>query len=99
MIRPVGALDLATSDDVEQQLRSCLDEGHAVVLDLSEVDFLDSSGMRGILRAHRLAEERGVSFAIAPGPPAVQRVLHITGLAPRLRFVPGDSPDPGATRA
>jgi anti-anti-sigma factor len=87
----VGALDLATSDAVESALRSALDDGSGVRLDLSEVTFLDSSGMRGVLRAFRLAQERDAVFEVVPGPPAVQRVLHITGVDARLTFVEADA--------
>jgi anti-sigma B factor antagonist len=92
VFRVLRALDLATSDAVESALCSALDEGAGVRLDLSEVTFLDSSGMRGMLRAFRLAQERNVVFEVVPGPPAVQRVLHITGVDARLTFVDGDDP-------
>jgi anti-sigma B factor antagonist len=92
VVRVLGALDLATSDAVESALRSALEEGAAVRLDLSHVTFLDSSGMRGVLRAYRLAEERDAVFEVVPGPPAVQRVLHITGVDARLTFVDADVP-------
>jgi anti-anti-sigma factor len=92
VVRVLGALDLATSDAVESALRSALDDGAAVRLDLSQVTFLDSSGMRGVLRAYRHAQERGAVFEVVPGPPAVQRVLHITGVDARLTFVDADVP-------
>ena len=97
VVHVAGALDLATSDAVEAALRSAFDAGAPVRLDLSEVTFLDSSGMRGVLRAYRLAQERNAVFEVVPGPPAVQRVLHITGVDARLTFVEeGDaSHDPG----
>lgn len=97
VVRVTGALDLATSDGVERALAEAFDAGGSVRLDLSDVTFLDSSGMRGVLRAYRTAAERGAMFDVVPGPPAVQRVLHITGVAARLNFVedddrPGDRP-------
>ena len=87
VVHVVGALDLATSDTVEAALRSAFETGAPVRLDLSQVTFLDSSGMRGVLRAYRLAQERNAVFEVVPGPPAVQRVLHITGVDARLTFV------------
>lgn len=97
VVRVTGALDLATSDEVERALVDAFDAGDAVRLDLSGVTFLDSSGMRGVLRAYRTATERGATFEVVPGPPAVQRVLHITGVAARLDFV-GDDDGPAADR-
>lgn len=90
VVRVTGALDLATSDRVERALVDAFDASDAVRLDLSSVSFLDSSGMRGVLRAYRTATERGATFEVVPGPPAVQRVLHITGVAARLTFVDTD---------
>lgn len=87
VVRVIGALDLATSDAVEEALRSAFDEGIGARLDLSQVTFLDSSGMRGVLRAYRRARERSAVFEVVPGPPAVQRVLRITGVDARLTFV------------
>ena len=95
VVRVVGPLDLATSDAVERALRSAFDAGAVVRLDLSDVTFLDSSGMRGVLRAYRLAAERNTGFEVVPGPPAVQRVLRITGVDTRLTFVGSDA-DPSA---
>jgi anti-anti-sigma factor len=95
VVRVIGALDLATSDGVEAALRAAFDEGEAVRLDLSEVTFLDSSGMRGVLRAYRLASERDAVFEVVPGPPAVQRVLRITGVDARLTFVDNAVDAPG----
>ena len=96
VVRVIGPLDLATSDGVEAALRAAFDEGTVVRLDLSEVTFLDSSGMRGVLRAYRLAKERDAVFEVVPGPPSVQRVLRITGVDGRLTFVEA-SPADGAS--
>ncbi|HSL11897.1 MAG TPA: STAS domain-containing protein [Actinomycetota bacterium] len=93
VVRVIGALDLATSDRVEAALRAAFDDGEAVRLDLSKVTFLDSSGMRGVLRAYRLARDRDIVFEVVPGPPAVQRVLRITGVDARLTFVEGGPAD------
>jgi len=87
VVRVIGALDLATSDAVEEALHAAFDERVGARLDLSQVTFLDSSGMRGVLRAYRHARERGAVFEVVPGPPAVQRVLRITGVDARLTFV------------
>ena len=101
VIHVTGPLDLGSSDAVERALRDAFDEGTVVRLDLSDVTFLDSSGMRGVLRAYRLAEQRGAAFEVVPGPPAVQRVLRITGVDARLTFVGSDpsGADPGSDQA
>ena len=53
----------------------------AVVVDLSEVDFLDAAAVSGLARASLLARHRGIAFRIIPGRnPCVTRALEIVGL-------------------
>jgi anti-anti-sigma factor len=80
-----GELDLASSAEVEPVLRQTGPEPR--LLDLRELTFMDSSGLRLILSAHTAARREGRSLAIVPGPPAVQRVFQICGVADELRFV------------
>ena len=57
------------------------------VLDLRELTFMDSSGLRLILSAHAAARRDGAILEIVPGPPSVQRVFQICGVEDELRFV------------
>jgi anti-anti-sigma factor len=80
-----GELDLASTGHVEPVLR-----GNGVeqrLLDLSDLTFMDSSGLRLILSAHAAARREGWSLQIVPGPPSVQRVFQICGVEDELRFV------------
>jgi anti-sigma B factor antagonist len=53
-----GDIDIATVDDLEEPVISAIEEGrHPVILDLSDCAFIDSSGLRLLLRAHRLLHE------------------------------------------
>ena len=61
-----------------------------LVLDLSEVSFLDSTGVHGLLPAQHNCAEAGVRLALIPGPGAVQHVLEICGPLEILPFVAGD---------
>ncbi len=52
LIRPIGELDIATSDALTDALRAALhSEARSVVLDLSGVTFIDSAGVRCVLHA------------------------------------------------
>src|SRR5205807_172173 len=85
-VRPVGEVDLATVPTVENELRELRAAGFTnLVLDLREVRFLDSTGVHLILEWHASTEADGISFALIAGPPAVQRVLDLSGLTERLR--------------
>jgi anti-sigma B factor antagonist len=80
-----GELDLASSAEVEPVLRETGAEQR--LIDLRDVTFMDSSGLRLILSAHAAARRYGQSLTIVPGPPAVQRVFQLCGVENELRFV------------
>ena len=82
-----GELDLATVAAVEAALRGPVDPSpERRVLDLRGLTFMDSTGLRTILSANGTAPREGWSLQIA-GPPAVQRIFEICGVAAGLRFV------------
>ncbi|MFI8287966.1 STAS domain-containing protein [Streptomyces sp. NPDC085614] len=76
-----GELDIETADLLHQHLADQILHGrHHVVLDLSSLEFMDSSGLNVLIRAGRSARDaRGDIHLVAPTP-AVRRILEITGL-------------------
>lgn len=89
-----GELDLSTVSQVEEELRRVeAAEPELVVLDLGELSFLDSTGLRLIVTADQRARENGRRLAIVKGPESVQRVFAITRLDERLEMLePGADP-------
>jgi anti-anti-sigma factor len=86
-IRPVGELDMATIDVLDRRLRDATSAGaRELVLALADVTFMDSTGLRLLLRWHEAAAADGFALALLPGPPAVQRVVSIAGLDEHLPF-------------
>ena len=86
-VLPRGDLDVATCEELEQALSIALaSEAERVVIDLRGLEFIDSTGLRAIAGASR-ADEAG-RLSIVPGPPAVQGVFNVSGLAPELPFRP-----------
>jgi anti-anti-sigma factor len=80
-VRPAGDLDLDTVHRVEAALAELRDEGgESLVLDLRELTFMDSTGLRLVIRWHTTARDEGFRFAIVPGPEVVQRVFRLTGM-------------------
>src|SRR5271165_5509829 len=55
-----------------------------LVLDLQQLQFIDSTGLRVILMALERRRERGQELAITPGSEQVQRLLSVTGVAEHL---------------
>jgi anti-sigma B factor antagonist len=58
-----------------------------VVVDLSKLTFLDSTGLRCLVTADERARDEGRRVVIVRGPEAVQRVFSITRLEERLEMV------------
>ena len=83
-----GDIDLSTVEDVESGLRSAIDGGSgAIVLDLRQVSFLDSSGLRLILRLHKDLGEAGRRLVLVQGPRRVARVFELTGAEDQFEIV------------
>jgi anti-anti-sigma factor len=84
-----GELDLATAPDLEGAVTAGLDAGKDVVVDLRELDFMDSSGLRVLVAAHARARRDGGRFAIVRPLPggAVARILSVAGIERELDFI------------
>jgi anti-anti-sigma factor len=88
-----GELDLLGAPLLQQRIeQGDIGKRPILVLDLSDMQFVDSAGLRVILSAHEGARQRGQEFALTKGSKQVQRLLSIAGVDERLRIVetPGD---------
>lgn len=81
-----GELDLGSVEHLEQALSARDGNDGALVIDLTELQFIDSSGMRVLLGIHAQCLETGRELLVRPGPPAVQRVFELTHIDKRLPF-------------
>src|SRR5215210_1951795 len=82
-VEPAGEIDMATAPKIEGVLAELRDSGfQQVVLDLKDVTFIDSSGMRAVVKALSEAGADGRTLTVLPGPPQVQRGFDVAGLAP-----------------
>jgi anti-anti-sigma factor len=87
-----GELDLASSPALEQELESsAVTDSPLVIIDLRQLEFMDSTGLSVLVRAHQRAVDNGQRFAVVKGPQQVQRLLTLTGVADRLTLA--DSPE------
>ena len=87
---PRGELDLATAPELEDKvLAACRDGGRQVVLDLRELTFMDSTGVRTIVAAHQTAEASGCELRVVrpARESAVSRVIEISGIDEALGLV------------
>ena len=82
-----GELDLSTVGKLEEELARVEENAPLLVVDMSKLTFLDSTGLRAVVTADERARERGRRLVIVRGPDAVQRVFTITRLEERLEIV------------
>jgi anti-anti-sigma factor len=87
---PRGELDLATAPELEEQVLEAVRSGdRSVVLDLRELTFMDSTGVRTIVAAHKTAQETGTDLRVirpSAGNP-VSRVIEISGIDEALGLI------------
>lgn len=83
-----GDVDAGAAPSIEARIREAIGAGPCdVTVDLSGTTFLDSSGLRVLLTAHRLVDDAGHRMRVlAPSPP-VRRILEITGLDDHFHVV------------
>jgi anti-anti-sigma factor len=83
----VGELDMAVEDETRATIDAAWRVGaQAVVIDLTAVTFMDSTGVQALLAEQSAADAAGRPLALRLGPPA-QRVLELCGILPRFTVV------------
>lgn len=79
-----GEVDPHTTEQLDAAIDEALDSSSRLVLDLGGVTFIDSAGLRSLIRAHRRTEQDGGSLVLRSPRPSTLRVLEITGLTDEL---------------
>jgi anti-anti-sigma factor len=76
-----GDVDMATVEQLDATVAALREDGwNEVVLDLAPVGFMDSTGLRWLLRADRDARANDWRLSLVDGSPSVARLLDLTGL-------------------
>jgi len=74
-----GELDLASADVLERDVRKLRLAGcDRVVVDLRQVEFMDSTGLRLLISLRNTAKREGHRLMVVPGPRQVQRIFDLT---------------------
>jgi anti-anti-sigma factor len=89
VIRLHGELDIDAAPDLERALLRSRPAGERVVLDLSDLQFMDSTGLRVLLRARAAAEEGRWEIFLRDVPSNIQRLFDMTGVHEAL---PSEAP-------
>lgn len=80
-----GELDLVSSHALEARLHG-LDDRALVVIDLRELEFIDSTGLGVLVKTHQRFREDGRELVLVAGDGQVSRLLSLTGLADQLKL-------------
>jgi anti-sigma B factor antagonist len=84
-----GELDLVSAAELEENLRRELLAGNDVLLDLSEMDFIDSTGLHAIVESVRTAKAVGRKLKLSADlPQHARRLMEIVGLLPFIPITP-----------
>lgn len=76
-----GFIDLGTRQALVERGMALLAEEGALTLDLSAVEFMDSTGIGALIELAKACEQQGSPFAVCAVSPRARRVLEVTGLA------------------
>lgn len=87
LLKLVGELDIASAPQLERALEGVgSGASRRLIIDLAELSFMDSTGLRALLQAHRLASETERELVLRPGPRQVQRVFELSGTIDTFTF-------------
>jgi anti-sigma B factor antagonist len=89
-LRLIGELDISGVDALAEAIAGLADGAAPLTLDMSQLTFMDSSGLRELLLAAREPEEQPIRL-LAPSP-SVRRVLEIAGVLSAFEII-----EPNAT--
>ncbi|HEY7621811.1 MAG TPA: anti-sigma factor antagonist [Solirubrobacteraceae bacterium] len=90
IVRMRGELDVATAPEFERALLRLRPPHQRVVLDLSELRFMDSTGLRILLQARRVASEGQWQLALRSVPANIRRLLELSGVDDAIPIEPAE---------
>ena len=90
-----GEVDASLRDEASMSMVDVVRRGGPVVIDVSGVTFIDSSGLAFILQLHRLGEESGLPVALRDPSPLVVDLLEMIGMTHRIPVVHALPDTPG----
>jgi anti-sigma B factor antagonist len=83
-----GDIDLSNVPLLWSNLKAACEDGHNVIVDLSGVTYMDSTGLKALLDCHNIFLERGQRLAIADPPTVLLKILNTVGLRNSIPIFP-----------
>lgn len=96
IISAEGEIDIASAPVLDDAVSDAIDGGATkLAIDLQPAGFMDSTGLRSLISAHRRLEEQGGRLFVIPGSGPVRRLLEVAGVVDTLHVVSSadDLPD------
>jgi stage II sporulation protein AA (anti-sigma F factor antagonist) len=84
----VGRLDIAGVQAIELRFNALMKGDRRYVIDLAELEFMASMGLRMLMMASRTVKAKGGGFALAAAQPGVERVLTESGVGDIIGHFP-----------
>lgn len=81
-VRVFGDVDLLSADELQAAVTAAATPTHQVVIDMTAVDFIDSSGLNALVRAAAAIREQGGSVRLGGMSEPVERIISVSGIAP-----------------
>jgi anti-anti-sigma factor len=89
VVKVSGRVDSATAPNLDQALLNLLNAGRSqITLDLEEVEYMSSAGLRVLVSTQKAAKKSGGRLALANSSPRVKEVLDLAGLVPVFDIYP-----------
>jgi anti-sigma B factor antagonist len=82
VVSVVGEVDLGTAPRLEQAVTEAVEgtDTEVVRIELAQVSFMDSTGLRVLISGVQAAERRGIRFTVANPQPHLLKVMRVTGI-------------------
>jgi anti-sigma B factor antagonist len=88
VMRLIGRIDSDTAPHVDEALVKLLQDHNKIVLDLQDVEYMSSAGLRTIVRAYQTAKKKGGDVHLACVPESIEGVLLTVGMTQMLKTYP-----------
>ena len=79
-----GEIDLSTVDELRSAVTGAAEDVDRLLLDLTDVEFIDSAGLGGLLELRSTLRSREITLEISAGEGPVRQAMQITGLSELL---------------
>lgn len=86
-IQMVGRLDTTTAPDAEKILTDTAERFDDVILDMAQLEYVSSAGLRALKRAHIIVRRKGGTIQVKNVNKMVMDVFDITGFSGMLKFI------------